>query len=301
MVAGAALGVRELYARSYSSSTKLHCEEVQPEKSRKEPKEKEQAEAEADDDSSIFSTLSAHLPSMPDIKMPDMPTVDLPDLPDFGGTLQSWRESFTELSNNVSELQFELSGGPGSVYHRTVAGREDAQKNPEVEWDAQVRLGNDLGTAERAFMRARKEAMLKPFCKLMGVEESEVDVRDIPVVAVAGSGGGYRGQQRRDAIRGTLTDAAFTTAMVSTLGSLSAMQSSGLWDLTSYASAISGSCWALNTLFSVGHGDIERTLDHIKKRITTPFLDQESLTILTNKPTNEVSLTPRVMTQSHFS
>lgn len=78
--------------------------------------------------------------------------------------------------------------------------------------------------------------------------------------------------------------------MVNTLGSISQAKESGIWDVVSYASAVSGSCWALNTLYSVGEGDIKQTIDHVKARIETPFLDPESLELLTTKPTSEVSL-----------
>jgi phospholipase A2 len=206
--------------------------------------------------------------SLPDLpKLPSMPTMEMPD---FGGTLKSWRESLGTVGTALEDIQSELSGTEGSVYNRVISERDDARVNPEIQWDASVRLGNDLGTAERAFVRARKEAMLKPFCELLGLKEEEVELEDIPVVAFAASGGGYR-------------------AMVSTLGSLSAAQSSGIWDLTSYTSAISGSCWAINTLYAIGGGDIQKTLRHVKSRITTPFLDPESMQILTNKPTNKVS------------
>jgi cytosolic phospholipase A2 len=44
--------------------------------------------------------------------------------------------------------------------------------------------------AERAFIAERKRVMRTSFAKLIGVKDSEVDERDLPVVAIAGSGGG---------------------------------------------------------------------------------------------------------------
>lgn len=82
--------------------------------------------------------------------------------------------------------------------------------------------------------------------------------------------------------------------MVSTLGSISAAKETGLWDLISFVSAVSGSCWALNTMYSVGEGDIDKTIKHVRERITTPFLDPSTVELLTNQPTSQVSRAPRM-------
>ena len=66
----------------------------------------------------------------------------------------------------------------------------DPSVHPECEWDADVRLGEDLCISERAFLGERKRKMRTAFARLMGVPDSEVDERDLPVVAIAGSGGG---------------------------------------------------------------------------------------------------------------
>ena len=79
---------------------------------------------------------------------------------------------------------------PGSLYDEIVNTPPDLALHPECEWDAQVRLGEDLCIAERAFLGERKRKMRLAFAKLMGVPESEVDERDLPIVAIAGSGGG---------------------------------------------------------------------------------------------------------------
>lgn len=64
--------------------------------------------------------------------------------------------------------------------------------HPECNWDAEVRLGDELCLSERAFLRERRRKMKKAFAKLFNVDESEIDERDIPIVAIAGSGGGFR-------------------------------------------------------------------------------------------------------------
>lgn len=247
----------------------LRCEEDQSQRKKGDVKSTTN-KRDDDDEGTLASIWTAKLAKLPSMSLPDLPKMPSMDVPDFAGTLKNWRESLDSLRTALQDLQSELSGAEGSVYKEIMDERDNAQINPEVQWDAAVRLGNDLGTAERAFVRARKEAMLKPFCKLLDLREDEVELEDIPVVAFAASGGGYR-------------------AMVSTLGSLSAAQSSGIWDLTSYTSAISGSCWAINTLYAIGGGNIRKTIEHVKSRIATPFLDPESLQIMTEKPTHKAS------------
>jgi phospholipase A2 len=98
-----------------------------------------------------------------------------------------WPESITHLQSQIAELLVALGRGPGSLFAEVVA---DSEKAVECAWDAQVRLGEDLPIAERAFLRERRRRIRKSFAKMIGVSESEIDERDIPVVAIAGSGGG---------------------------------------------------------------------------------------------------------------
>ena len=63
--------------------------------------------------------------------------------------------------------------------------------------------------------------MKKAFARLFGVDESEIDERDLPTVAIAGSGGGFR-------------------AMLNTTGSLIGAKRTGLLDCVTYIAGISG-------------------------------------------------------------
>jgi len=56
--------------------------------------------------------------------------------------------------------------------------------------DAEVRLGDEFCIPERAFLRERKRKMRKAFADFIGVPEIEVNGEDIPIIAIAGSGGG---------------------------------------------------------------------------------------------------------------
>lgn len=97
---------------------------------------------------------------------------------------------FAWYQERLSALFLELSLGPGSLYSEVVDAPPDPKLHPEVEWDASVRLGEDLCMSERAFLGERRRAMRVPFAQLLGVKPEEIDERDMPIVAIAGSGGG---------------------------------------------------------------------------------------------------------------
>jgi phospholipase A2 len=102
-------------------------------------------------------------------------------------TSWAWPDSILHLQSQISALLITLGRGPGSLFEEVIA---DSEKAVECAWDAQVRLGEDLPIAERAFLRERRRRIRKSFAKLIGVPENEIDERDIPIVAIAGSGGG---------------------------------------------------------------------------------------------------------------
>ena len=114
------------------------------------------------------------------------------DMDELQATLSSWSwpARFATLQEKFAALLLELSRGPGSLYSQVVLEPPDPKIHPECAWDAEVRLGDSLCIAERAFLRERRRKMRKAFADLMGVYENEVDERDLPVVAIAGSGGG---------------------------------------------------------------------------------------------------------------
>ncbi|OJT06010.1 Cytosolic phospholipase A2 zeta [Trametes pubescens] len=187
----------------------------------------------------------------------------------------SWPTAFSvsDLQQRLSALILELGRGPGSLYDEIVNAPVDPAVHPECDWDAEVRLGEDLCLAERVFLSERKRRMKASFAELMGVPEIEVDERDLPIVAIAGSGGGYR-------------------AMLNTLGSLSAAKSLGVLDCVSYTAGVSGSCWALSILYSgvAGSNKPEDAAAHAKDRIQLSYLDMDTLDALVTQPTNKYLL-----------
>ncbi|GJE96563.1 FabD/lysophospholipase-like protein [Phanerochaete sordida] len=180
---------------------------------------------------------------------------------------------FSAIRTRLSIFFEELSLGPGSLYSEVVDTPPDPRVYPEIEWDAEVRLGEDLCLAERAFVAERQRAMRTYFAQLMGVPDDEVDERDLPVVAIAGSGGGFR-------------------AMLNTVGSLCGAKTTGILDCVTYTAGVSGSCWALGVMHSGVSGshlphDAAR---HLKDRIQTSYLDMDTLDALINPPTNKYLL-----------
>ena len=98
-----------------------------------------------------------------------------------------WPDSIANIQSKIQALLVATGRGPGSLYAEIV---EESEKSPEVGWDAHVRLGDELCVAERAFLSERKRRMKGAFASYIGVDEKQVREEDIPVVAIAASGGG---------------------------------------------------------------------------------------------------------------
>lgn len=100
-------------------------------------------------------------------------------------------------------------------------------------------------------------------------------------------------------------------AMLTTIGSLVAARDSGLLDCVTYTAGVSGnsivcastllsifesfpagSCWALGTLYSGVSGSFQPVdvASHLLDRITTSYLDTETLDALITSPTNKVRI-----------
>jgi phospholipase A2 len=69
---------------------------------------------------------------------------------------------------------------------------KDESVHPEIKEDVEIRRSNDLCKEEEDFLKERKKYIKENFAKYVGVDVKEIDVDDIPVIAFAGSGGGFR-------------------------------------------------------------------------------------------------------------
>ncbi|XP_011362867.1 cytosolic phospholipase A2 [Pteropus vampyrus] len=103
----------------------------------------------------------------------------------------------------------------------------------EVCSSPDLRFSMALCDQEKAFRYQRKENIKENMKKLLGPKNSEglYSTRDVPVVAILGSGGGFR-------------------AMVGFSGVMKALYESGILDCTTYVAGLSGSTWYMSTLYS---------------------------------------------------
>ncbi|KPI44265.1 Cytosolic phospholipase A2 epsilon [Cyphellophora attinorum] len=126
---------------------------------------------------------------------------------------------------------------------------QNPEKYPEISKVAHVRTGLELCIEERNWLSARKQRVKQAFCCYMSLNETQVHIDDVPIVAFGGSGGGYR-------------------ALIGMLGYAVQMKDSGLWDMLSYVAGVSGSCWTLAAYYTWGQADWQRVVEHVKQRLS---------------------------------
>lgn len=155
------------------------------------------------------------------------PPVRLDEIP----WLQRWRWRWHDLSH-LRRLASEYM--------------TDRETYPELDWDAQVRCSPALHPNEQQFIRARQERIaagaLARFLQLP--EDEEVHPDDVPLIAIGGSGGGYR-------------------AMFGLAGFIRAAASTGLWQCTSWVSGVSGSCWTIAAYYTIANCSTEVLIAHL--------------------------------------
>ena len=173
----------------------------------------------------------------------------------------------------IHKLQTELSMEPGTLADDIWQEAHDPALNPEILWDARVRVGNSLCTEELTFRDRRKQYIVKPFAKYLDIPEKDIDPEDVPTIAMCGSGGGLR-------------------ALVAGTSSYISAQEAGLFQLATYTAGVSGSCW-LQTLFysSLAQANHKTLLRHIKSRVGTHIaFPPTALKLATSAPTNKFIL-----------
>lgn len=178
-----------------------------------------------------------------------------------------------QVGGLVDKLKLELSMGTGSLADEIWEEAHDADINPEIMWDARVRVGDDLCREEKAFLLKRKTHIVRALAKYLNINEQNIDPEDIPTIAVCGSGGGLR-------------------ALVAGTGSYLSATEAGLFDCATYTAGVSGSCW-LQALFhsSVGKQDNETLANHLKSRLGIHIaFPPPALNLITSAPTNKFLL-----------
>lgn len=133
------------------------------------------------------------------------------------------------------------------------------QSNPLVAQNqyredvARVRLGPELSLKEQEFRKNREVVVRKNLQKYLGLSDSEIVDKKVPLIGFVTSGGGYR-------------------AMVSTFGFMVGAQETGLLDIATYWAALSGSTWALGSWMVYNDQSMRAVqgiiFDRIQKNIT---------------------------------
>ena len=167
--------------------------------------------------------------------------------------------------------------GPGSLADEIWQDTQDPYAHAEITSKASVRIGKGLCDEELAFIQHRKKYAKLALARYLEIPEAEIDVQDVPTIALCGSGGGLR-------------------ALVAGASSCLSAQESGLFDCATYTAGVSGSCW-LQTLYnsSLGGCRFGKIIEHLKRRIGTHIAYPPAfLELLTHAPTNKYLLSGTV-------
>ena len=174
------------------------------------------------------------------------------------------------LPEQVRKLQFELSMEPGTLADDIWQEAANVDINPEVAWDASVRISDDLCDDELIFQRKRRERLVPGLARYLGINENDIDAEDVPTIALCGSGGGLR-------------------ALVAGTGSYLSAKEDGLFDCVTYTAGVSGSCW-LQTLYhtSMGQQNFQKVSHHLKNRIGVHIaFPPAAFKLISSAPTNK--------------
>lgn len=96
------------------------------------------------------------------------------------------------LPGFVRKLQNELSMAPGSLAEEIWYDANDPEVNPEIVWDASVRVSDHLCREETAFLDKRAHFTRAALARYLDLPEASIHPDDVPVIAMCGSGGGLR-------------------------------------------------------------------------------------------------------------
>ncbi|KAJ3282178.1 hypothetical protein HK104_011057, partial [Borealophlyctis nickersoniae] len=123
---------------------------------------------------------------------------------------------------------------------------KDPKLHPEIIKKTKVSRENRICAEEQSFQKQRRDFICdqNAFAAFIGVAPADVDPRDIPIIGVGGSGGGFK-------------------AMIATAGYLKAMKDTGMFDCVMYIAGVSGSCWALANLYTAAESDPTMLVNHL--------------------------------------
>ncbi|KAF2136855.1 uncharacterized protein K452DRAFT_302445 [Aplosporella prunicola CBS 121167] len=177
------------------------------------------------------------------------------------------------LPGFIKKLQNELSIAPGTLADEIWKDANDPETNPEIVWDARVRISGDLCEEEKQFRQKRKVYVRRALAKYLGMDENEIHPDDVPTIAMCGSGGGLR-------------------ALVAGSSSYLSAQEAGLFDCVTYTAGVSGSCWLQALYYSSLTGQChQKLISHLKNRLGVHIAyPPPALAMLNSAPTNKYLL-----------
>ena len=97
-----------------------------------------------------------------------------------------------DLPDYMAKFQREMDMARGSLAEEIWQEAQDQTIHPEIALNARVRVGKELCSDELAFVRRRKRYTTRALAKYLDIPEADVDPKDVPTIAVCGSGGGLR-------------------------------------------------------------------------------------------------------------
>ncbi|KAH7128609.1 acyl transferase/acyl hydrolase/lysophospholipase [Dendryphion nanum] len=207
----------------------------------------------------------------------------------FTSKLASASDSFSSLGDTIADyvipvwarvlpayitkLQRELAMGPGSLAEEIWHEANDPEVNPEIIWDASVRVSEELCAEEKQFLQKRAGFTRRGLARYLDIPEAKIHPDDVPVIAMCGSGGGLR-------------------ALVAGTSSYLSTHEDGLFDCVTYTAGVSGSCW-LQTLYysEITQRSHSRLIRHLKNRLGIHIaFPPDALELVASAPTNKYLL-----------
>ncbi|KAL7773902.1 hypothetical protein CFE70_003869 [Pyrenophora teres f. teres 0-1] len=177
------------------------------------------------------------------------------------------------LPGFIRKLQNELSMAPGSLAEEIWYEANDPEINPEIIWDASVRVSDELCQEEKSFLEKRAQFTKAALARYLDIPEAKIHPDDVPVIAMCGSGGGLR-------------------ALVAGTSSYLSSKEHGLFDCVTYTAGVSGSCW-LQTLYysDLTQRSHAKMIRHLKNRLGVHIaFPPDALELLVSAPTNKYLL-----------
>lgn len=99
--------------------------------------------------------------------------------PSFESQIETIREMYNSFWEFLSLEDFR------NIVNESLEEDDDPVLHPEIEHDAYVREGQELSKEEVEFAKVRKLRMKAAFSFFIGVDDNEVELEDIPNIAIA--------------------------------------------------------------------------------------------------------------------